>query len=304
MKNRFLHILLCLLIPALLLPCTVLADTGPKPSVEIILEGMPQEDYYVTVLSQMESYGPHHAFGLYGEKEIPTWVLEDGSEDPEYPVWQMFVKYKDADGFYFLDDLFEKCAGDDRISWNYYPPETFKLLLYFPKSDTFIESEIYNRYAFKSYYTLDLAGISPEETLGALTLETGNPNASGLLFAFLARMGLTVILEVIIGLLFGFRSRRQLLIILTANVVTQLLLNLGLALAGQRIGIGLFLGIVTLALELLVVLAEAAFYLRQLPVGAAKNTPSRSRIILYACASNAASYGLGLLLAPILPIIF
>ena len=66
----------------------------------------------------------------------------------------------DPDGSYFLEDLFEQCHGDDEAGWRYFPPEQFKLLLYFPESDTFLCSTVTERYAFDSVYRFDLSGKS------------------------------------------------------------------------------------------------------------------------------------------------
>ena len=131
--KKYLRSLLALLIAAMLLCCIAMADTGPKPSAAFTLTGMPDEDYYVTMLSEIDQYGPHHTY-TEGE-EIPGWVLSGGVEDPAYPIWQKFVDYADADGYYFLCDLFTQQHGDAEFGWAYYPPERFKLLLYFPESD-------------------------------------------------------------------------------------------------------------------------------------------------------------------------
>ena len=53
MKKRLCS-LLALLIAAMLLCCIAMADTGPKPSAAFTLTGMPDEDYYVTMLSEID----------------------------------------------------------------------------------------------------------------------------------------------------------------------------------------------------------------------------------------------------------
>ena len=133
--KKSLRSLLAFLIAATVLCCIAMADTGPKPSASFTFTGMPDEDYYITMLSRVDTYGPHrvHQPG----SEIPGYVLEQGEDDPAYPAWQKFVDYKDPDGYYFLEDLFEQCHGDDEAGWHYFPPEQFKLLLYFPESDSF-----------------------------------------------------------------------------------------------------------------------------------------------------------------------
>ena len=51
MKKRLCS-LLALLIAAMLLCCVAFADTGPKPSAAFTFTGMPDEDYYVTMLAE------------------------------------------------------------------------------------------------------------------------------------------------------------------------------------------------------------------------------------------------------------
>ena len=204
--KKSLRSLLAFLIAATVLCCIAMADTGPKPSASFTFTGMPDEDYYVTMLAEVDAYGPHrvHQPG----SEIPGYVLEQGEQDPAYPAWQKFVDYKDPDGYYFLEDLFEQCHGDDEAGWRYFPPEQFKLLLYFPESDTFLCSTVTERYAFDSVYRLDLGGKSPAE-IAALTLTgpNGDPLPTGTvtldkadgthqqIVGFFGRLGITLVIE-------------------------------------------------------------------------------------------------------------
>ena len=205
--KKSLRSLLAFLIAATVLCCIAMADTGPKPSASFTFTGMPDEDYYVTMLAEVDAYGPHR---VYQPGEDLPYVLEAGKEDPAYPAWQKFVDYKDPDGYYFLEDLFEQCHGDDEAGWRYFPPERFKLLLYFPESDTFLCSTVTARYAFDSIYRLDLGGKSPAE-IAALTLTgpDGDPipspageitldKADGThqqIVGFFGRLGITLVIE-------------------------------------------------------------------------------------------------------------
>ena len=93
---------------------------------------------------------------------------------------------------------------------------------------------------------------------------------------------LTVVIETPFLALFGYRGKDQLTVIICANVVTNLLLNLSLVLVFRDIGALLLL------LEALVVVAEFAIY-------AAAFGASRRLFFLTLCA-NCLSYGLGLLI--------
>lgn len=93
---------------------------------------------------------------------------------------------------------------------------------------------------------------------------------------------LTVLIETPFLALFGYRKRDDLIIIVCANVITNLLLNLSLMLFWGDIGAGIYL------LEALVVAAEFAVY-------SAAYVPSL-RLFVLTLAANALSYSFGLLI--------
>ena len=282
--KKSLRSLLAFLIAATVLCCIAMADTGPKPSASFTFTGMPDEDYYVTMLAEVDAYGPHR-------------VHQPGSEIPGYAAWQKFVDYKDPDGYYFLEDLFEQCHGDDEAGWRYFPPEQFKLLLYFPESDTFLCSTVTERYAFDSVYRLDLGGKSPAE-VAALTLT--DPNGDPL------PTGTVTLDKAELALAWGWKYRKgsQLLFIGVANLVTQCLLNASLLYWGAREtsrGAIIFWYIL---LELAVTGIEAAAYAYLLPGTDRKDPAVRRHAALYALSANLLSFLGGLALSEVFPILF
>ena len=132
-----------LLLLILFLPISASADTGPKPSVRIAFTGGEGLTFYGTLLSRYDSTGPASAWN--GQEEYASY--HPGEEG--YEVWRKFVDYKDADGFYFLQEWWD-CSENQALNWIYYPPSTFKILLYFPDSDTFCISPVYEKYASPS----------------------------------------------------------------------------------------------------------------------------------------------------------
>ena len=95
---------------------------------------------------------------------------------------------------------------------------------------------------------------------------------------------LTVAIETLFFLLIGWRSRRFLLLCVSANALTNLCLNL-LILLLDRLGIRW--GFLVLPLELLVVAAEYAIYTIARPRG--------WKLLLLTLSANALSYCIGLL---------
>lgn len=321
--KKHLRSLLAFLIALLLLCCLAFADTGPKPSASFTFTGMPDEDYYVTMLAEVDCYGPHRVY--QPEDDLP-YVLEAGKEDPAYPAWQKFVDYKDTDGYYFLDDLFEQCHGDDEAGWGYYPPQCFKLLLYFPESDTFLCSTITQRYAFDSLYALDLGGQSPAE-IAAPTLTdpngdpiptegTGETSAVGevtldkadgtrqQIIGFLGRLCITLIIELALACGWKYRKRSQLLFIGLVNLITQCLLNVALLGWGAQENSRGFIIFWYILLELAVTGIEAGVYAFLLPGTDHKEEAVRHNAAVYAIAANVLSFAAGLALSEIFPILF
>lgn len=135
MKKRLLPFI-GMLILLLHFSLPVAADIGPKPSVVVDFEGLEGNHYYVTLLSETSSTGPYSALGS-------SSVLYPNG-DPDYPIFAKFAQYEDDDGYYFLQ-YFENCTETQRFSWSYYPPQRFKILLYFPDVDRFaVSSEFMN----------------------------------------------------------------------------------------------------------------------------------------------------------------
>ena len=152
MKKKILLLLfVCAIAVSALSPSAVYADSGPKPSVRVSVENLDGELCYGTLLSKWESTGPQFAWdGTEEGKYLPSGLEEE--------IWSAFVNYEDADGYYFLQIAW-LCSGERGISWTYYPPSSFKILLYFPErgeGGEFLVSGIYERYAFDSYYTVNL----------------------------------------------------------------------------------------------------------------------------------------------------
>ena len=320
--KKHLRSLPALLIAVLLLCCVTFADTGPKPSAAFTFTGMPDEDYYVTMLAEVDHYGPHR---VHQPGDDLPYVLEAGRDDPAYPAWQKFVDYKDADGYYFLDDLFEQCHGDDEASWHYFPPERFKLLLYFPESDIFLCSTVTERYAFDSVYRLDLGGKSPAE-IAALTLTdpNGDPLPSGRddetaigevtldksdgthqqIIGFFGRLGITLVIELALAWGWKYRKGSQLLFIGIVNLITQCLLNVALLYWGAQETSRGFIIFWYVLLELAVTGIEAAAYAYLLPGTDHREKSVRRHAAMYAIAANVLSFLGGLALSEMFPFLF
>lgn len=306
-RTRWKNILAVILVLLFFQPITTRADIGPKPSIHVRFENMGESLCYGTLLSKSDSTGPASAWdgteanARYNEKE------EYGYKELNYEVWKAFVEYEDEDGYYFLQEGWQ-VSDMKELAWTYYPPNPFKILLYYPEEGRFVVSGICERYAFDSYYVVDL---SEQKENGELSV-SGNENTtivveknynySNEIISLVARIIATIAVEVVIALLFGLRSKRELQIVMIVNMITQILLNLLLNLVNYQAGQMAFV-IVYFLLEVLVFIVESGIYCRRLPK-AVEHPRKKSYYIMYAFVANAVSYGVGFEIAKILPGIF
>lgn len=285
----------------LFLPVQARADIGPKPSVQISFtktQYLNGSRYYGTLLSKNgEVMGPFYPWSEDWEADW-TWWNESETPVPE-DVARALQSYQDSDGYQLLNWC-QLCSPEDRLAWTYYPPEDFKLLLYFPEESLFCVSPAYEKYAYDSYYTANLARYDS----GTVTLERDYPYGDELA-SLAVRVALTLAAEMALALLFGYRERRLLGFIALVNGITQLFLNGALNVMDYTIGIapGTFQILSFYALELAVLAAEAVLYAMLLP-RFSERPQSRGKAVVYAVLANVLSCALGLKLAAWLPGLF
>ncbi len=296
--SRSLAVVLCLFLILPLLPSVVYADTGPKPSVRVQFTGLGQEECYATLLSKHASTGPESAWNGEEERANPNRLPED--------IWRAFVDHADPDGYYFLQIAWS-ISEEEGIAWTYYPPDDFKVLLYFPEDGRFLSTEVLHRYAFDTYYTVALEG----EAIGSAEYDEGKSTDERLtvhrsylygyeLFGFFVRLGLTLAIELGLALLFGMRGRRLFVRLLLLNIGTQIFLNLALNLVGK----GRHFVPWGFALEALIFVIEAVVASLWVTRASERARPA-FYYVAYALLANAASFTVGIFLsAYVMPFAF
>lgn len=262
------------------------ADMGPKPTVNVTIKNIGDRICYGTLLSKCESTGPQSAWN--GD---PEHIYTDLDRD----IWQAFVDYKDSDGYYFLQTAW-LCTDAHGIDWNYYPPSPFKILLYFPETNAFAASGIYERYAFNSHYTVTLSGEQISATRAETLSAKKSYNYGGEIVALLLRIIITISIELCVALLFRFTEKPRLIAILCVNAITQIILNIILNLVCFYQGSMMLIGAYLLG-ELAVFVLEAAAYsilfsTPRLSVNA-QGTVSKTKCVAYAFVANALSFLMG-----------
>ncbi len=303
MKRKISLIFALVLAITFTVPFYASADTGPKPSVNITFEDFGKGAFYATLLSERSTNGPLSAYD--GTNASAYFQESEGRRD----IWQKFVDYNDADGFYFLQSFSYVTDGEYR--WGYYPPDVFKVLVYFPDQDMFVVSNICKRYAFDSYFTMSLATPGGVELLpspgGKAYVFSSKPleksyDFSAEILSLFARVVLTLVLEIALAILFGYSAKKQLLLLFITNLITNIALNVTLNIFNFYSG-QLAFTVWYVLLEILIFALEAALYCALLPKYGKIKRGSRI-IILYAFVSNAVSFGAGLALAHFIPGIF
>lgn len=180
--------------------------------------------------------------------------------------------------------------------------------MYYPEAGTFVSSGSYERYAFDTYYTVDMEGVrigSVEYNEGLSTNERINAyrsyNYRKELLSLAVRILLTIAIEMVVGLLFGFRQKKQLQILALVNITTQLLLNLLLNIIHYNAGPLAFITSYVF-FEVIVFALEAGLYCRFLKRVSPKK--ENGDFVLYSFIANSASFWVGYYLATVLPGIF
>ena len=290
--------LMCAILVAIFTPVAS-ADIGPKPSVRVSFTDLPDALCYGTLISSSPSTGPNSVWD--GDEEH----IDDNGLDPS--IWRAFVEHEDPDGFHFLQIAW--CVSETgEIAWTYYPPSEFKILLYFPESGEFASSGVLERYAFDTYYNVDMTGFS----IGDVSYDGEKSNNDRIdahrsyeylneLGDLLVRLLITLVIEIGIAALFELR-RGALAVVAVTNILTQLALNIALSIltVGMR-DIELILSYI--GIEALIIAVEAGIYAVTIG-GFRRSLIPKKQLVIYAAVANSVSFLFGLILAEIVPQFF
>lgn len=278
MKRRLVAIVLCFVLVQMF-SVTAFADCAPKPVTVVYTTGEGSETVWITLLGEKGEFPG----GVVGKDE-----LESDPQTPKALAWNAFVSYEDPDGLFFGGDLFESSGR-----WGYFAPDPFRVALYFPETDVLLVSEqLFERYAFQSQYQLNLDQLDKSRSgVVSMTLD-GSVDWFEELLRLIPRILITFGIEILLALLWGYRSRRQIRLILMVNLVTQIGLNVLLSLWYVFDG-PLNAMLMLLRGELVVLVVESIFYVRRLPDGSERLTGSKAWAFIYTVAANVLSCYLG-----------
>ena len=262
------------------------ADTGPKPSLSIQCEGFP-ENSYVTVLSTVSDYGPNspwdskeHDDDYFATRTISREVYEAISEKAR--------QEREAGTPCYFWGVVTKCS--EEYLFGYWPPEEFKILIYMEDSGQFLLSEeTYTRKAFRTHYQCTYS----EDGLIIKDVSSAFPSFSGIL----ARIILTIVIEYLVSMIFMKHTSKSRIVLILANIITQLFLNGILSAATMKYGSGTPVYLISLLIaELVIIASEWLIYRKWIPREQLKNP------LICSAAANVSSYVLGLLAMSAIPV--
>ncbi|HHV28348.1 hypothetical protein [Acetivibrio mesophilus] len=274
--TRFLHVqLLIIILLMIFLPLTASADIGPKPSLHIIAENMPDGVCYLDLLV--------------------NYTLEHGrpniSDEAKYdPKMLDILKKYNVDGWrpamvtgtrvpMFGDIICDVKDGKCTMNFTYVGvPDEFKIIVVTADGRTVV-SNVVNRKAFDSTVNFDFMTGEAAEHSAILSY----------FLQFLFTCSGTLVIEGIVLLLFRFNLKRNYKPFVAINVFTQILLGLAIFTMMYREGIMAALW-VYVPFELIILMIEACLFVKFL------KQHSETRRVLFAVVANIVSFAVGIAL--------
>lgn len=268
--KRVCSLVACLLLCVALLGGTASADMGPKQSLTITVVNPPEGVYYLDLLHQEEAD--------YSNLNVEDYdsALVEGLRSWEGEGW-----YPALVGGTNLPLFGRLTPGEDGThTFSYYGlPETFRIAVSSADGAQATE-EPFTRTVFHTELVYDYESN---------TITRSTSTVGYYLTQFLSTLIPTLAVEGVLLWLFGFRSRRSVVVFLVVNLVTQAALHILLGSAILAVGAHYLYYLMLLPVEVLIWLAEAVAYRLLLR----EQTPGRR--VGYAVCANAASYAAGFL---------
>ncbi len=216
----------------------VSTNAGPPANVEIEIINIDVA-YYFDLLIQLEE-------PLSNDAMDAAWIRIEDIRSSDYPSIyytndfpEQLVPFQDADNYasntlYGEVDYFYSISQFEGGQSNRYRlwlgvPRIFKIVIV-TEHETIITSERIEMDQFDFRLTYDLEGVdltSDQFSVGTTSGFVGNPWTNpSTIFNFLLRVIFTILVEIGILFLFGFRKKRTFVFVTLMNVITQSLLTL------------------------------------------------------------------------------
>ena len=281
-----------LLLTAMLLTVSALADSGPKAQLTVKVENAPSEPYYLDLLEKGDYQG--HTYGSgdgddtysgldwsYSEEEIAALDSEllDALRAAVPEGWHACTA-QGTNGVPMWGDLLGEDAGNGtRLhTFDYHGvPDTYRIILVTKSGESWV-SGVLHRATLQSSATVDWAA------------RTANAPSPAMAYAlqFLCTLLPTLLIEGLLLFAFGYRSKRSWLVFLLVNLVTQGGFAVYLAVTVLNHGVSGWSLIFYIPIEVIITLVELLLYRRLL------TEKNKARAAVYAIAANLCSAVFGL----------
>lgn len=280
--KKLCRVFLYILAIIILFPVNSRADTGPKPSLTLIVKGMGEEEYWLDLLVSDEPN--YNWLDISEEERDRVSKLAEYNENGLHPA--LIVGTHIPMNGSLIGERQEDGSYIHKFTYVGVPTE-FKIAIL--KSDgTLIVSDMVKRNQFQSVmeYTIGTSGISEKADPNGTVKEVFPVNYT---WGFLLRMIATLIIEIGIALLFKFTLKKSWRALVFTNVATQIVLNIIIISSTIRNGqtSGAFIYIIA---ELFVVTTELVVYSKSL------TEQKLIRRILYTITANVVSCVAGFML--------
>ena len=246
--------------------------------------------YYQTTKVEFENIEGTCYGTLLSEKTVSgSW---DSKLSYDYPVPEeilsFFESYEDPDRYSYLNYLQDVSEG--LLYWPFYPPEKFKVLLYWPDTQTYAVSEKpIERYALNSTYKADISD-------GTVHL-VRNYNYGRLVAITLIRIAVLVTVSFLVTLLYTQSDKKAIRSFFLSTVPFQTILNLLISVYSFRNGFSV------VEYYLFLWIPYILFFLLQGYIYRRKTNLYRSPF-LCSFFGNLSAYAVGLLMADVIPALF
>ena len=295
---RFFTIVMLVLNLSAMFSVSASANSAPLPDMTIVFRNIPESGICAALLTEHDAADTFRI--SYTHTSMAAMMSKDTVPGADPEVMSAFESYDDPEGFIY-SGWYYVVTNDYLQKISIYMSTTnendrFRLLVYYPDSKTVRASSTLSCYAVESRFYADAGS-------GGDTLDAGiDYDFIGAGLALFCRIALTVAVEMLAALAFRFKGKVQFLTILIVNIITQVLLNIGLNLYYFFLYGGLFLLVSYFNWEVIVFVIEAIVYFA---VFKSKNERvSGVRSTVYAFVANLLSFIAGVWLAAWLPGVF
>ena len=273
-----------LLLTAMLLTVSALADSGPKAQLTVKVENAPSELYYLDLLAEgeYEHEGDSDFSSLSDEERAALDADMLAALRAAVPDGWHACLAQGVNGPPIWGDLVGEDAGNGTQlhTFGYVGvPDTYRILIVTKIGESWV-SDVLHRATLQSSATVDWAA------------RTASAPSAGVAYAlqFLCTLLPTLLIEGALLFAFGYRSRRSLLVFLLVNLVTQGGFALYLAVTVLNHGVSGWSLLFYFPAEVVITVVESLLYRRLL------TERSWERAVGYAIVANVCSATVGALL--------